>query len=148
MRHYPVYSPPFHGSELVLAKREIKANFDYFLEQKAARLEYLAKYMAQFSVDLRLEPDTLSALDGWLYRYGGHLIPSGGEVIGALADYEPAMDSRLTRREVLARAACAAAAAALPVAIIPSPIGPITPSLAIWKSSSGSCPSCRSRKCA
>jgi hypothetical protein len=92
LRNYPVYSPPFHDAEAVLAKREIKANFDYFLEQKAKRLEYLAKYMAQFSVDLPLERDALPALDGWLYRYGGHLIPSGGEVIGALADYEPAWD--------------------------------------------------------
>ena len=76
----------------MLAKREIRANFDYFLEQKAKRLEHLAKYMARFSIALRLERDALPALDGWLYRYGGHLIPGGGEAVSALADYEPAWD--------------------------------------------------------
>lgn len=87
---YPVYSPPFHDSEMVLSKKEIRSNYDYFLEQKAARLDHLAKYLMRFSIELRLAPETLPALDRWLYRYGGHLLPSGGEVIGALRDYEPA----------------------------------------------------------
>jgi hypothetical protein len=87
---YPVYSPPFHDSEAVLAKREIKANYDYFLEQKARRLEYLTSYLRSFSVDLSLSPEALPALDGWFYRYGGHLISDGGELIDAMQDYEPA----------------------------------------------------------
>ena len=60
---YPIYSPPFHDSEMVLSKKEIGANYDYFLEQKAARLDYLAKYLARFSIELRLAPETLPALD-------------------------------------------------------------------------------------
>jgi hypothetical protein len=87
---YPVYSPPFHDSEAVLAKREIKANYNYFLQQKARRSEYLTSYLQSFSVDLSLSPEALPVLDGWLYRYGGHLIPDGGGLIGAMQDYEPA----------------------------------------------------------
>lgn len=90
LNDYPVYSPPFHDAEIVLTPEQIEANYDYFLKQKSIRLDYLAKYLAAFSVELRLAQEALPALDRWLYRYGGHLIPSGGEVISALADYEPA----------------------------------------------------------
>ncbi|KJC33614.1 hypothetical protein UP09_34625 [Bradyrhizobium sp. LTSP885] len=90
MRDYPIYSPPFHDSELVLAKREIETNYEYFLENKALRLEYLAKYLRTFSVELRFSAEVLSILDAWVYRYGGHLVPAGGDTISALADYEPA----------------------------------------------------------
>ncbi len=86
---YPVYSPPFHDAESVLAKREIKANYEYFLEQKAARLECLASYLRSFSVSLS-SSEGLLALDGWFYRYGGHLVPSGGDSHDAMQDYEPA----------------------------------------------------------
>jgi hypothetical protein len=87
---YPVYSPPFHKSGKAPSKKEIQANYDYFLQQKAARLDYLAKYLTRFSIELRLAPETLWALDAWLYRYGGHLLPGGGEVIRVLRYYEPA----------------------------------------------------------
>lgn len=87
---YPVYSPPFHDPEAVLSKKEIKANYDYFLEQKARRLEYLANYLRPFSVELSLSRDVLPALDRWLFRYSGHLIPSGGKLMAAMQDYEPA----------------------------------------------------------
>ena len=87
---YPVYSPPFHDSEAALPKREIEANYDYFLEQKERRLEYLASYLRLFSVDLNNSREALPALDRWLFRYGGHLIAGAGEVIVAMHDYEPA----------------------------------------------------------
>ena len=87
---YPVYSPPFHDSEMVLAKREIKANYDYFLQEKERRLEYLRKYLRTFNVDLRFDRDSVKELDGWLYRYGGHFIPVDGIYAMALHDYEPA----------------------------------------------------------
>jgi hypothetical protein len=87
---YPVYSPPFHDSEAVLSKKQISANYQYFLDQKARRLEYLANYLRLFSVDLSRSRESLRALDRWLFRYGGHLIPNGGEVIAAMQDYEPA----------------------------------------------------------
>ncbi|MGL3109285.1 hypothetical protein [Bradyrhizobium sp. BR 1432] len=87
---YPVYSPPFHNSEAVLSRSEIAANYNYFLEQKARRLEFLASYLRHFFVELSLSPEALPALDNWLLRYGGHLIPNGGEVLFAMNDYEPA----------------------------------------------------------
>jgi hypothetical protein len=94
MSSYPVYSPPFHDAKDVLAKREIKANCQYFLEQKALRVEYLVKYLASFSVAIRLDRDGVKVLDDWLFRYGGHLLPwnrrlNAEFVIQALHDYEP-----------------------------------------------------------
>ena len=44
--------PPFRGSGKVLSKEKIRANYDYFLEQKAARLDHLAKYLMRFSIEL------------------------------------------------------------------------------------------------
>lgn len=90
----PVYSPPFHDAENVLAKHEIKANHDYFLAQKADRVKYLTRYLVSFSLVLRLERDSIQALDDWLYRYGGHLLPREleprqGSVITAMHDHEP-----------------------------------------------------------
>jgi hypothetical protein len=72
---YPIYSPPFRGTHPVLSQSEIKANYDYFLEQKSLRLEYLAKYLARFFVELHLSHEALPDLEKWLYRYGGYLIP-------------------------------------------------------------------------
>lgn len=74
----------------MLARREIKANFEYFLQTKIARLEYLAKYLAAFSIDLQLSAEVLPALDRWLHRYGGHLLPRKAGAIDVLMDYEPA----------------------------------------------------------
>ena len=86
---YPVYSPPFHDSEMVLAKREINENYDYFLREKEHRLQYLAKYLKPFNVDLRFDRSDLLGLDAWLYRYSGQLIPADGVFSLALHDYEP-----------------------------------------------------------
>ncbi len=87
---YPVYAPPFHDAEAVLSKKEIAANYRYFLAHKTLRLEYLAGYLRRFSVELRLTREALPALDLWLHRHGGHLIPSLDDVITAMQDYEPA----------------------------------------------------------
>jgi len=98
LRDYPIYTPPFARSEPSLSRKEMDANYNYFLEHKAARLEYLAKYLDTFSVQLRFEPETLLTLERWLYRYGGHLVPArSGQVAlsndpriaSALFNYEP-----------------------------------------------------------
>ncbi|WP_315734286.1 MULTISPECIES: hypothetical protein [unclassified Bradyrhizobium] len=87
---YPIYSPPFHDSEAVLSDAKIRANFDYFLAQKQSRLKALADYLRSFSIELTLSDRFLPTLDSWIFRYGGHLLPSDGEVISAIHDYEPA----------------------------------------------------------
>ena len=90
---YPVYSPPFgygKGWKTIPPRNQIEQNYEYFLQRKADRFKHLAAYLAPFSVELRLEPPALPALGRWLYRYGGHLVPDGGDVISALARYEPA----------------------------------------------------------
>jgi hypothetical protein len=117
LRDYPVYLPPSRNSQFFYSadkqlgglkfldpktkwsKSQIKANYDYFLEQKAARLDHLAKYLANFSITLRPTRETLLALDQWLFRYGVHLVPNsrhwllpskGGDLIYSLAYYNPA----------------------------------------------------------
>jgi hypothetical protein len=88
---YPVYSPPSQYTWSIPTRDEMTANFNHFLETKADRLKYLAEYLASFSVELRLEPAALPALDCWLYRYGGHLIPKYFmQVVPALFRYQPA----------------------------------------------------------
>ena len=85
---YPVYSPACRYTWSIPSRDEMTANFNYFLETKADRLKYLAEYLTPFSVELRLEPAALPALDRWLYRYGGHLIPEHyGQVVPALFRY-------------------------------------------------------------
>jgi hypothetical protein len=95
---YPVYSPPFsygkgwaYGKGWKIPSREkISKNYEYFLRHKADRLKYLSKYLAPFSVEVRLDAEALPALDRWLYRYGRHLHPGGAEVISAVSHYDPA----------------------------------------------------------
>jgi len=88
---YPVYSPPSRYTGSIPSRDEMKANFNYFLETKIDRLKYLAEYLAPFSVGVRFESAALPALDRWLYRYGGYLIPKYfGQVVPALFRYEPA----------------------------------------------------------
>jgi hypothetical protein len=98
---YPVYSPPFHSSEEVLSKREIEANYDYFLEQKSFRLRSLTEFLASFSVELVLSETALPSLDDWIFRYGGHLLPDGGEVTTAVNDYEPVWTSHFRGLNVI-----------------------------------------------
>src|SRR6201995_2396114 len=87
---YPVYAPPFRYEQNKIPSREqIEQNYQYFLQHKADRLKYLAGYLASFSVPLTLEPATLPLIGRWLYRYGGHLDPGGGDVVFVLGHYNP-----------------------------------------------------------
>jgi hypothetical protein len=96
LRDYPIYSAPFHYGKETPSLDEMRANFNYFLEKKAERLEYLVEYLASFSIILRLEPAALPELGRWLYRYGGHLVPVGpgggidGRAFFAVCRYERA----------------------------------------------------------
>jgi hypothetical protein len=99
LRDYPIYAPPFARSKSALSHMEMDANYQFFLEQKAARLESLARYLGEFSVQLSFEPETLPTLERWLYRYGGHLVPARGShvtlggdprVASALFNFQPA----------------------------------------------------------
>lgn len=103
LRDYPIYTPPFARSTPSLSAKEMDANYNHFLEHKAARLESIAEYLDAFSVQLRYEPDALLTLERWLYRYGGHLVPAGGgqvtprgapRMASALFNYEPAWVGR------------------------------------------------------
>lgn len=87
---YPEYAPP-HRGKASLKRAQAEENFDFFMSQRAARLAYLEKFLAGFSVPLRLEPEGLPPLDAWMLRYGGFLIPPRGyDAIDALECYDPA----------------------------------------------------------
>lgn len=88
LRDYPEYVPPFRG-KVRLKRAQVGANFEFFIEQRKARLEYLEKFLNGFDVPLRLAPEGLPSLDAWLLRYGGHLVPRGGDAIDALEAYVP-----------------------------------------------------------
>jgi hypothetical protein len=89
LRDYPEYAPPFRGKKLKRAQAE--ANFEFFMSQRTGRIAYLAKLLAQFSIQLQLAPEGLPPLDVWLLRYGGFLIPPRHcDTIYSLGYYEPA----------------------------------------------------------
>jgi hypothetical protein len=88
LHNYPVYSPPFRDAEAVLSKSEIAANFKYFLEQKERRVGYLTTYLSQFSLALRLEREGLFAVDDWLRRFSGYLVPRR-DALYAFVEHEP-----------------------------------------------------------
>jgi hypothetical protein len=96
LRGYPIYAAPFARSNPALSREEMDANYRRFLEQKPERLQYLAGYLAAFSVPLRLEPEALPPLERWLDRYGGHLIPARGSHLNFGGD--PAVTSALCNR--------------------------------------------------
>jgi len=78
LRDYPLYALPFARSTPALSRAEMDANYRRFQEQKAARLKHLARYLAAFSVELVLAPEAIGPLARWIDRYGGHLVPPGG----------------------------------------------------------------------
>ena len=90
LKDYPEYAPPHRGSTY-LKRAQAEENFDFFMSQRATRLAYLEKFLARFSVPLKLEPEGLPPLDAWMLRYGGFLVPPiGYEAIGSLERYDPA----------------------------------------------------------
>ncbi|WP_156629449.1 hypothetical protein [Methylobacterium sp. Leaf85] len=86
---YPVYLPPFRSSKIFISRKQADANYKYFESVKAARVDLLIRYLSNRSVHLRLKQSELTQLDRWVHRYGGHLLPDGGDVIYALSEYEP-----------------------------------------------------------
>jgi hypothetical protein len=96
LRGYPIYAAPFARSDPALSREEMDANHRRFLEQRSERLQYLAGYLAAFSLPLRLEPETLPLLNRWLDRYGGHLIPAHGDHLGFQGD--PTVTAALCNR--------------------------------------------------
>lgn len=91
---YPVYAPPVRYGDAVPSRGQIEQNYEYFLQQKADRIKHLAGYLAPFAVELRLDPDALPALDSWLYRYSGHLLPEIVGSVDAIYGYDPAWNGK------------------------------------------------------
>jgi hypothetical protein len=73
LRGYPVYGPPHDGIEMLMPEADARANFDYFLSQRAARTEALRRFLEAFGVSLAFSATAKSSLDAWLARYGAFL---------------------------------------------------------------------------
>ena len=86
---YPVYLPPFRSSKTFISREQADANYKYFEDVKASRVDLLLQYLSNRSVHLSRKQSELLQLDRWVHRYGGHLLPDGGDVIYALSEYEP-----------------------------------------------------------
>jgi hypothetical protein len=53
-----------------------RANFEYFVSQRAVRTEALRRFLSQFGVSLDFSEVTKSLLDAWLASYGAFLYVS------------------------------------------------------------------------
>jgi Ferredoxin-like domain in Api92-like protein len=73
LRRYPVYRPPHDGIEMLMPEPEASANFDYFIAQRANRIDALRVLLASFDVPVEFSEAAKSALDAWLGRYGAFL---------------------------------------------------------------------------
>jgi hypothetical protein len=73
LRGYPVYRPPHNGAEMLMREEHARANFDYFMSQRAARRKALRNFLAPFGVSLEFSDAAKSSLDNWLARYGAFL---------------------------------------------------------------------------
>ena len=87
LREYPEYTPPFRGESI--KRRHAEQNFQFFMDQRATRLDYLRRFLSSFRVDLALEQESLPPIDRWLLRYGGYLLPERGVAITAFEEFEP-----------------------------------------------------------
>ena len=76
LRGYPVYKPPHEGIAMLMPDVQARANFEYFVSQRAVRTEALRRFLSQFGVSLDFSEVTKSLLDAWLASYGAFLYVS------------------------------------------------------------------------
>lgn len=74
--HYPLYNPPHQGIAKMMAKKDALENHEFFLTQKAARVEALRRFLCPFGVRLDFTDQTKDALDDWLATYAAFLYVS------------------------------------------------------------------------
>jgi hypothetical protein len=70
---YPIYSPPHEGIEMAMLEKDARANFHYFMSQRAARTEALRQFLASFGVSLGFSEAVKFSLDRWFAKYGAFL---------------------------------------------------------------------------
>jgi hypothetical protein len=76
---YPIYKPPHPGVESMMSQQQAQENFEFFLAQKANRVDILRRFLVQFGVELKFTDNAKKALDGWLTSYGAFLyVPERG----------------------------------------------------------------------
>ena len=73
---YPLYNPPHQGIAKMMANKDALENHEFFLAQKAARVEALRRFLRSFGVRLDFTDQTKDALDDWLATYAAFLYVS------------------------------------------------------------------------
>jgi hypothetical protein len=73
---YPLYNPPYQGVAKMLPEKDARENHEFFLAQKAARIEALRCFFQPFGVALEFAKQTKDALDDWLATYAAFLYVS------------------------------------------------------------------------
>jgi hypothetical protein len=73
---YPPYVPPHSGVEWMMREEDARENFEFFLAQRADRIEALKRFLAPFDVSLDFTDRAKQELDRWLAGYGALLFVS------------------------------------------------------------------------
>jgi hypothetical protein len=73
---YPVYTPPHLGVEWMMSEQQAHENFEFFLAQKANRVDAMRPLLAQFDIQLDFTDRAKEALDSWLTTHGAFLYVS------------------------------------------------------------------------
>jgi hypothetical protein len=88
---YPIYTVPHPRAEAVLDQVLIMENFDHFMAVRRERLAAFRAWLQQhFGVAAPLDGHGLKAVNAWVQRYGGGLVPDVDAMENAYANYRSA----------------------------------------------------------
>jgi hypothetical protein len=79
-------------NEVELSRNKAKENFDYFLQQRALRLQCLRSFLKKFEIDATTDDSGLAAVSRWFDLYGGlllHFRPRDTSSLNAFVSYAP-----------------------------------------------------------
>jgi hypothetical protein len=70
---YPVYNPPNQGIEVLMTEQQARGNYEFFLADKARRVEGLGRFLTTFGIALDFSERAKASLDSWLASYAAFL---------------------------------------------------------------------------
>jgi hypothetical protein len=73
---YPAYTPPHLGIEWTMSEQHARENFEYFLAERAKRLDIVKRFLEPFGISLDFTDRARRAVDRWLASYGALLFVS------------------------------------------------------------------------
>jgi hypothetical protein len=77
LKDYPLYDPPHKVEERLLPKEKAQENFDYFMRVRKERVAFFSRWLKdEFGVAIGPTQRGVEALNRWMFRYGGLLLPN------------------------------------------------------------------------